>query len=158
MESEKMTKKYHVQLTIEQRKQLKEMLSRGKTSARLMKRANILLALDENSTELRLPQREIAKIYHVNYPTVNKIAKEYAELGFDATITYKRNPEPPVKAIVTGDVEAKLIQLACSQAPDGRSSWSLRLLAQKAVELEIIDHICPETVRKTLKKTNLNRI
>ena len=59
MESEKMTKKYHVQLTIEQQKQLKEMLSRGKTSARLMKRANILLALDENSTEPRLTQREI---------------------------------------------------------------------------------------------------
>lgn len=151
-----MNRKYHVQLTIKEQKQLQEMLSKGKTSARLVKRANILLALNENSIEPRLNRKEITQAYHVQSATVTRIAKEYVETGFESTMTYKRHPEPPVKPIVTGDIEARIVQLACSETPDGRSSWSLRLLAEKSVKLNIIDHICPETVRKTLKKTNLS--
>lgn len=148
-----MRRKYHVQLTTEERQKLNEILSKGKMSARLVKRANILLAVDEKN-EKQIKLSDIANQYHTCVQTVIQVEKEYVGLGFDAAMTYKRNPKPPVTPIVTGDIEARIIQLACSETPDGRSQWSLKLLSQKAVELKIVDHICPETIRKTLKKRN----
>jgi len=97
-------------------------------------------------------EAEIAKLFHVNRQTVHNIRKQYAGEGLTATIGRKKRETPPVEPKITGEVEAKIIALSCSTPPEGRSRWSLRLLADKSVELNFIDSISHEAVGRLLKK------
>lgn len=144
--------KYHVCLSTDERKTLIDLVSKGSTSAKSIMHANVLLAADENNTGNRKSEAEIAEIFHVNPQTVHTIRKRFSEKGLDAAIGRKKRETPPVEAKITGEVEAKIIALSCSTPPPGRSKWSLRLLADKAVELQYIDSISHEAVGRLLKK------
>lgn len=144
--------KYHVRLSEEDRTTLLDLVSKGSASARSIMRANVLLAADENSSSGRKNEIEIAELFHVNKQTVHTIRKQYSEKGLDAAISRKKRETPPVEPKITGEVEAKIIALSCSTPPTGRAKWSLRLLADKAVELQYVDSISHEAVGRLLKK------
>jgi len=144
--------KYRVCLSTEERKELLDIVSKGAASARAIMRANVLLTADENGPEGRKSESEIAKLFYVNRQTVHSIRKQYSENGLSATISRKKRETPPVEPKITGEVEAKIIALSCSSPPEGRARWSLRLLADKSVELSIIDSISHEAVGRLLKK------
>jgi len=150
-------KKYKVYLEPEQRKRLEEIVNRGKHSATVVKRANILLSLDENTGSV-LKQEEIAKVLSVSTVTIMKISKQFVQEGLESVIHLKKCETPPVKPIATGDIEAKIIALACSEPPKGRSRWTLRLLEEKVIELQIADAISDNTIGRLLKKHHLSLI
>lgn len=145
--------KYRVCLTAEDRKQLLTMLSKGKESSRIIRRALILLAVDESQGK-SLGREEVAKQCHTSTPTVYSVAKQFVQEGLQSTLTPKRKDTQHPQIKITGDVEARIITIACGEVPDGRSRWTVRLLADRAVELGIVESVCPETVRKVLKKRN----
>ena len=144
--------KYHVRLSEEDRTTLLDLVSKGSASARSIMHANVLLAADENGPSGRKSEIEIAELFHVNKQTVHTIRKQYSEKGLDAAISRKKRETPPVEPKITGEVEAKIIALSCSTPPTGRAKWSLRLLADKAVELQYIDSVSHEAVGRLLKK------
>lgn len=144
--------RYHVCLSEEDRNTLLDLVSKGSASARSIMHANVLLAADENSPGDRKSEIEIADLFHVNKQTVHTIRKQYSEKGLDAAILRKKRETPPVEPKITGEVEAKIIALSCSTPPTGRAKWSLRLLADKAVELQYVDSISHEAVGRLLKK------
>lgn len=145
-------KKYQVRLTPEERLSLINLVSKGKASAKAIMHANVLLSADENNPSGPKKDAEIAKLFHVHSQTVFAIRKQYFENGLAAAITRKKRETPPVKPKITGDVEAKIIALSCTTPPDGQTRWTLRLLANKAVELQYIDSISYESVGTLLKK------
>ena len=146
-----MGKHIHIQLTPEQRQEMEGMVRAGRTSARTLTRARILLLTDE-SQEPRRPDREIASALLCSVSTVRAIRRRFHQEGLHAALHDK--PRPGAVPKVTGDVEAKLVMLACSAPPEGHARWTLRLLADKMVELEYIDAISHVTIREHLKKTN----
>ena len=97
-------------------------------------------------------ETEIAELYNVHQQTVHTIRKEYSQKGLEATVFRKKRETPPVAPKITGDVEAKIIALSCSTPPPGRSKWSLRLLADKSIELQYVESISHEAVGRLLKK------
>ncbi len=147
-------KKYHVSLTQEEREELTQLTSRGKISARKLNHAKILLHADEAS-ESRMKDGDIAKALHVSVSSVERVRKRFVEEGLDSALHPKVQVRRRAKKL-DGEGEAFLIATACSEAPDGRSHWTLNLLADKLVECGIVDSISGECVRQTLKKTNLN--
>ena len=144
--------KYKVCLSQKERTLLLEIISKGNTSARTIMRANVLLAADVNSPNGKKSEAEIGELFKVHTQTVHTIRKEYAEEGLNAALFRKKREIPPVEPKITGKVEAKIIALSCSAPPPGRAKWSLRLLADKAVELEYIDSISHVAVGNLLKK------
>src|SRR6266536_509116 len=149
-------KVYRVKLTPEERAQLVELLSKGKAAARTLTHARILLKADEGVAVPRLSDDAIAEALEVNRSTVERVRTRCVEEGFEAAL----RPRPPRQLQprkLDGVQEAHLVTLACSPAPNGRARWSVRLLADRVVELEIVDAISHETVRQTLKKTSSNR-
>ena len=144
--------KYHVHLAKTDRNKLLDIVSKGSASAKEIMHANVLLAADENISTIRRSEKDIAEIFHVNPQTVHTIRRRYSEEGLDTAISRKKRKTPPVEPKITGDVEARIIALSCSAPPEGRSRWSLRLLADKAVELQYIDSISHEAVGRLLKK------
>ena len=143
---------YHVRLSPDERNTLIGLVSKGSASAKAIMHANVLLTADENVGGRHISEAEIAERFLVNQQTVHAIRQRYAEKGLDAAIVRKKRETPPVEPKITGDVEAKVIALSCSAPPNGRSRWSLRLLADKAVELQYIDSISHEAVGRLLKK------
>ena len=144
--------RYHVCLSQEERKALLDLISKGSATAKSIMHAHVLLAADENSPSGKKGEGEIAKLLHVHKQTVHTIRKLFSEKGLDAAVARKKRETPPVEPKITGEVEAKIIALSCSSPPPGRSRWSLRLLADKAVELQYIDSISHEAVGRLLKK------
>jgi len=142
---------YPVVLTEEERVFARGIVGAGKESARIIRRANMLLMMDEN-TEPIMKREDIAALLGVTPGTVHLVSKQYCAEGLLSTLTPKRQPtqHPPIK--IDGGVEAHIEQIACSQPPEGRSGWTLQLIADRVIELQIVDHICPESVRKALKK------
>jgi len=136
-----------VTLTDEERTQLLTFLKKGDAAGRKFTRAQILLLADETDAS----DEEIAGVLHVSADTVQRTRKKYVLTGLDGALTDKRHPGAGVK--LTPDQERQLTLLACSEAPDGQVRWTLRLLADKLVELAWVDSISHETVRNTLKKT-----
>ena len=149
--------KYVIELSAEEKAKLMELVGKGKSPARTMLRAHILLASDKEN-EKYMTISEISKAYHTTPTTVKNVRASYCEKGLEATINRKKRETPPVPAKVTGEVEAHIIALACGEPPEGYSKWSLRLLAERTVELGYIDSISHVTVSTILKKTNLSRI
>ncbi|MGD0154172.1 MAG: IS630 family transposase [Thermacetogeniaceae bacterium] len=131
------------------------MVSKGSASAKSIMHANVLLAADENGEGGRKSEAEIAELFHVHPQTVHTIRQQYSEKGLQVALGRKKRKTPPVAPKITGEVEAKIIALSCSSPPPGRSRWSLRLLADKAVELQFIDSISYEAVGRLLKKNEL---
>jgi transposase len=149
-------KLYRVKLAAEERAHLHELLSKGKAAARTLTHARILLKADEGVDGPRLTDDEIAEALEVNRSTVERVRIRCVEEGFEAALRPRPSRQVHPRKL-DGAQEAHLVALACSPAPKGRRRWSLRLLTDKLVELEIVDDISHETVRQTLKKTRSNR-
>ena len=147
--------KYRVTLTDEERKILKDTISKGK-SAKRMRNALLLLNVDRSEKLDKQNDTVISETLQVSTKTVERIKKTFVEEGFEIALN-GAPPQPRVPKKIDGDVEAHVIALSCSEVPSESTSWTLRLLAEKMVELEYIDSISHESVRKVLKKTNLSR-
>ena len=148
-----MKQKYMVKLTDTERSQLKELISSGEASARQIRRAYILLKSDSSASGPNWDYQTICEAYEVSSLTVYNIRKNYTEGGLKRAILRKK-PERVYKRRLDGECEAYLIALACSEPPDGYERWSLRLLQDRMIRLEIVENISHETIRQTLKKTN----
>ena len=149
-------KKYKVTLTMEERQELDALSSRGKNAAQTVLNALILLACDEGKYQKERSINEtIARVLNVSMKTIDRVKKRFVEEGIAMALTGK--PSTRVyKRKADGDLEADLIAMSCSEAPLGHKRWTLRLLADKAVELKYVDDISYETVRRVLKKTSLS--
>jgi transposase len=150
-----MKKKYIVTLMEAERQMLQAMLSRGKAAARNLVHARILLKADAGSGGPGWTDDQIAEGVEVGRATVERVRKEFVEEGLEAALV-RRKPRRQYRRKLDGDGEAHLIALACQKAPEGRSRWTLRLLADRMVQLEYVDQVSYQTVRRTLKKTNLH--
>jgi transposase len=140
-----MAKKYIVTLTDEERAQLHALTKRGTVSARRLTRAHLLLQADAG-----LSDEAIAQALHIGTATVERIRKRFVEEGLEAALSER--PRPGGQRKLDGRQEAFLIALACSTPPEGRQCWTMQILADKLVELRVIDAISDETIRRTLKK------
>jgi len=148
-----MKKKYIITLTQEERRMLQEMLSRGKAAARKLMHARILLKADVAAGGPGWNDEAIADALEIGRATVERVRKEFVEEGLDAALE-RRQPRRQYPRKLDGDGEAHLIALACQRPPEGHSRWTLRLLADRMVQLEYVEEISYQTVRRTLKKTN----
>lgn len=147
-----MPKRYIVRLSEEERHSLKDLVSTGKAVAYKIKHANILLNIDVNGQGWT--DEEAATAFSCHRNTVANLRQRLVEQGLEAALERKPNQRPPRQRVCDGESEAKLIALRCGAPPAGQARWTLRLLADKAVELEIVPAISHETVRQVLKKTN----
>ena len=148
-------KKYKVTLTDDERENLTRLVSKGKAAARKITRARILLLADDSQAGASWSDERIVEALGISRRTVERTREKCVESGLEGALTHKRTPRPQTKRL-DGEAEARLVQLACTEAPDGRERWTMQMLADKLIELEIIETISDETVRTTLKKMNSN--
>ena len=148
-----MTTKYHVHLTQEERQELESRIRSGESSARTQTRARILLLTDE-SQKKKKGTKEIASVLMCSLPTITAIRKKFVEGGLETALYDKERPGAIPK--ITGEIEAQLTMLACSAPPEGRKRWTLQLLADKLVELKLLDRISDVAIMHRLKKMNLS--
>jgi transposase len=145
-------KKYRVSLTESEREALSQLISRGKGAARKLLHARILLKADgQNGWN----DSAISEALEVSISTIERVRERFVEAGIEAALE-RQAPKRVYKRKLDGDQEAHLVALVCSQPPEDRGRWTLKLLAQKMVELAYVDSIAPETIRQTLKKMNLS--
>jgi len=144
-------KYYLVELSGEERKQLKQLINTGKAAAYKQRHARVLLLADEGPDGLKMRDVEIAKAVGCGRVTVERIRKRLVMEGFEAALQ-RKSVDHSSRRLLDGDAEAKLVTLACSKPPDGRNSWTLRLLADKIVELKVVEHCSKDTVHRCLKK------
>ena len=147
-------RKYQVELTKTEREKLEEIISKWKSTAKKIKHAHILLKLDESEGRKAFAGTEISKAFDVNERTVCQIAKRFVEESLESASERKKQLNRHHK--ITGDVEARMIAIACSDAPERYSRWTLQMIADKLVELNVIDSISATSVGTNLKKANLN--
>ena len=150
-----MKKKYVVTLTEVERQMLQEMLSRGKAAARKLTHARVLLKADTSDGRPAWSDDAIAQGLEVGRATVERIRREFVEEGLQAALERRKSRREYQRAL-DGDGEAHLVAMACSRAPEGRSRWTLRLLAERMVQLEYVDQVSKDTVWRVLKKTSLS--
>jgi hypothetical protein len=149
-------KKYTVTLTQAERNNLKKIVSKGKHKSQKVINALILLGCDEGKfQEKRSTNEEISRVLKIGMRKIDRIKKRFIEEGLEITLNGKKGSRIYAKK-ADGDFEAHLVALSCSDPPGGFTRWSLRLLADKVVELEYIDQVSHETIRQVLKKTKLN--
>ena len=146
---------YKVTFTTEERTELKALVSKGTGNARRIRRANMLLLADENRPDGAWKDDDIAKALGAHVRTVERTREKCVEEGLEAALNHTR-PKKTRSRVLDGAAEARLAQLACSAAPDGHESWTMQMLADKLIELEVVETVSRETVRTTLKKMNLN--
>ncbi len=146
-----MYKKYVVRLTEEERGQLETLVRRGRAHTRKLLYARILLKTDADGPD-RWTDERIADALEVSTATVARERRRYCEDGLEVALMPKK-PGRPRRRVLDGRAEAHLIALSCSEAPEGRERWSMRLLADRMVELGHVDTVSHETIRRTLKKT-----
>ena len=150
----KSMKKYIVRLSGEERKSLKRLVSSGKGPARMFTRAHILLKADVGKDGPGWPDEKIADALDVTIQTIERIRKQLVEEGLEAVLSRRRYVQKVSRKKLDGEAEAHLIALACTDAPEGYTRWSLRLLADRMVELGYVESISHEAVRRVLKKTS----
>jgi transposase len=151
-----MKKKYPVILTETERDDLKRLIAAGTAPARKLTHARILLKADQSPEGPAWVDDAVAEAVEVSQPTVSRVRKQYVEEGLEAALN-RRAPNREYHRKLDGEQEARLVALACGEPPEGRARWSLRLLADKMVELEIVEEdLSYQTVRRTLKKTSLS--
>ena len=146
-----MNKKYIVRLSDEERTVCQEILKNRKGSSQKFRRAQILLQADADGPGW--PDVRIAEAFHCRVQTIENLRKRLVTEGFEVALEGKRRPEPPTPCKLDGEAEAKLIALRLGKPPAGYGHWTLRLLADELVALEVVDSISHETVRTVLKKT-----
>lgn len=151
-----MSPRYRVTLTKEERKELELMTRRGKTHARRFIHARALLLCDAGADGPAWNVADVATALGVTSRSIEHLKKRFVEDGFEAALERKPREKPPREVTFDGAFEARLIALACSDAPDGRRRWTVRLLADKAVELSFAESVSHMTVQRVLKKTNLS--
>jgi hypothetical protein len=151
-------KKYVVRLSADERVRLWEFIRSGKRSAQLSTKARILLKADVSAAGEGWSDSKIAEALDTSVANVERTRRQLVEEGFEAVLTRKYNPRCAPKRIFDGEAEAKLIALACGPAPAGYARWTLSLLEQKVVELNIVEKASDNTIGRTLKKTFSNRI
>lgn len=150
-------KTYRVTLTAEERQLLQAMIAAGKAAAQALAHARILLNADQADGGPAWPDRRIAEALEVSVATVERVRQRLVEQGLEAALRRKPQDRPSREPTIDGRAEARLIALACSAPPRGRKAWALRLLADKLVELEVVDSVSKETVRQSLKKIRSGR-
>jgi transposase len=151
-----MKKVFVVRLTDEERLELESLIRKGKASALTLARARILLKADQGDNGETWTDAEIAQALEVAPKTVFNIRRRWVEEGLEAALKRKKQEHPSRRRKLDGKAEAKLVATCCGPAPEGRARWTVRLLANKLVELEAVESISPETVRRTLKKMQLS--
>jgi len=149
-------KKYIVRLSREERFTLKKLLISGRGSGRMFTRVRILLKADQSDEGSAWSDEKISESFDVTVQTIERVRKQLVEEGLEAVLSRHPYTQKLSRKKIDGDVEAHLIALCCSDPPKGRVRWTLRLLADKVVELGYVDSISYEAVRQTLKKTNLS--
>ncbi|HEU5379890.1 MAG TPA: helix-turn-helix domain-containing protein [Ktedonobacteraceae bacterium] len=150
-------KKYKVELEEKQRKQLESMISGGKESARSQMHARILLQADQGVQGPAWADERIAEALIVGRATVERVRRRFVEGGLLGALVRRPQPERPEQRKMDGELEARLVTLACSQTEGGQKRWTMRMLADKLVQLGYVDQISHNTVWVTLKKMNSNR-
>jgi len=149
-------KKNEIKLTTEQRKGLEKFCRTGVHSAKLIKRAQIILLLDTSEGRKAITFEEISRRLDVSVTTITNVKRDFFAAGDVKTFLQRKKREtPPVEPKITGEVEARIIALACSEAPEGCARWTLRLIADRCVELQIVDSLSFKSVQRLLKKHNL---
>lgn len=151
-----MAPRYRVTLTKEERHELEAISTKGKRAARTVLYSRALLLLDAGEYGPRWLVEKVAEALGITSRSLEHLKKRFVEQGLSAAIERKERQTPPREIQFGGDFEAKLLALACSQTPEGRSRWTVRLLAEKMVELNIVPSVSPMTICNTLKKMNLN--
>ena len=146
------SKRYIVTLTCEEREHLSGLISKGKAAAYKQRHARILLKTDQSEYGEHWTDAQIVDALDVNVSTVERLRQRFVEEGFEAALQRKKQKNRKAKKI-DGRAEAHLLAVSCGEPPEGRKSWTLQLLADELVALDLVDSVCPETVRKTLKKT-----
>ena len=151
-----MIKKYVVDLSFEEREHLEAIVSKGKKApAYKIKHAHILLNVDAQGPDMK--DQDVARMFRCHRNTVFNVRQRFVEQGIEVALERKKRDRPPVEKLLDGKKEARLIALSCSKAPEGRARWTLHMLADELVALEVVDSISHETVRQTLKKTSSSR-
>ncbi len=145
--------KYVVQLENEEREQLQALIDRGGRAAAVLKRARILLKADQAESGPAWSDERIAEFAEVSLSTVHRVRQRFVQEGFEPTVFRKPSSDRLYRKL-DGEGEARLIAVACSEPPAGRCRWTLKLLAQRLVVLEVVETISYESVRRTLKKTS----
>jgi transposase len=151
-------KKYVVRLSNEERQQLEALIRKGKGSARRLLKARILLKADVSDAGDGWSDNKIISAMDTSASMVYRVRRQLVEEGFETVLSRKQRKTPAVPRIFDGEKEAKLIALACSKPPKGRTRWTLRLLENKVVELGIVEHASDSTIGRALKKTVSSRI
>jgi hypothetical protein len=146
-------KKYVVRLSAEEREHLQALIRKGKSPARRLLKARLLLKADVSEAGEGWSDSRIMTALDTSESMVYRVRKQLVEEGFEAVLSRKQRASPAVARIFDGEKEAKLIALACSRPPKGRVRWTLRLLENKVVELRIVDRASDSTIGRTLKKT-----
>ena len=148
-------KRYVVRLTGEERKCLTDMVGKGKAAAYKIRHAHILFKADADGPNWK--DADIAEAFGCHRTTVEGVRKRLVTQGLEAALGRKKRETPPTPRLLDGEAEARLVAIACGEAPAGRAKWTLRLLADKLVELEVVESVSHTTVWETLKKTNASR-
>ena len=143
--------KYVVRLTEEERTVLTEVIGKGRATARKIKHANVLLKLDTGG--LNWSDAQVVDAFDCSARTVFSLRQRFVEAGLEAALERKPRAHPPRERILDGHGEAQLVRIACSTPPEGQARWTLNLLAERLVELQVVETISPQTVMRTLKKT-----
>ena len=151
-----LNKKYRVELMDSEREELNMYISKGENKAYKIKHAHILLKSDAKGSGWT--DKHISEAFSCHHKTVYNVRRRFVEKGLSGALGRVSRKEPPCPRKFDGAAEARLIALSCSEPPEGFGRWSLCLLASELVRLEIVESICPETVRQTLKKTRSNHI
>ena len=147
-------KKYVVTLTAEERQALLDLIAAGKAAALKLAHARILLKADQADGGPAWPDQRIAEALEVSTATIERVRQRFVERGLEAALVRKPQERPSRQPTLDGRAEARLIALACSAPPEGRREWTMQLLADKLVELEVVPTVSDETVRRALKKTS----
>jgi transposase len=149
------SKKYIVDLSPSERSELKIITNKGKTAAYKMNRARILLKADINQEGGGWTDSKISESLNIGRATIERVRQRFVEEGLESALNRKEQQNRRPK-IIDGEKEAYLIAIACSETPLGKSNWTLQMLADKMVELKVVEQVSIETIRQSLKKTNLN--
>jgi transposase len=149
-----MNRKYIVRLEAKERCRLEQLVGVGKTAAYRIRHANILLAVDESDAGAKMKDVDAARAFNVSVRSIESLRKRLVEEGLDAALERKKQVRPSIEKMFDGEKEAKLITIACGARPPGRARWTLELLADRVVELKIVERCSPQTVMRTLKKTS----
>jgi predicted hydrolase (HD superfamily) len=147
--------RYRVTLTETERLELAALIAKGQTQGYRIRHAQILMAVDDIPENKEWTDKKIARAYNTTEKSVGNLRRRFVEKGFTAALERQKRETPP-KIKIDGEIEAKIIALTCSDAPEGRSQWTLRLLADKVVELGIMDSVSHTAIADCLKKTRLS--